>query len=445
LGEQILVTEDGGGYAFLSLADFERFLGGSLQKDEALWKDLQAKGFIKDHLDFQAARRRILDRRPLVWAGPNVHRVLVTERVAGGAEGRDMGLGTARAVVDWIFRTPASGLFLEISGGQPLLNWPIVRFVVSYARARAEKAGRTLAVSLAADADLLDEDRLTFLLGSKIGLWFTLDGPASLHDALRTAWAGADHATTTSWIRKAVELTSGEHEGFAPKPWVRVRVARRSLGREREIVEELVALGVGTCRFDYVGPPSPLAHSSEEPASPEEFVAFYRQAFDHLVRLGLKGKALKESRTLFLARRILAGDQWSQPELEPLDRIAYDPDGAVYVFDDGPDAPLGEGLRVGDVYGLSYNQLLNSTEHRAALAASVLEAQPLCSQCVYRAYCGVHPGASLETQGTIWGRLPVNARCRIAMGLFDHLFPRLQEWEVREKLMARWLEAPTAG
>lgn len=439
LGAQLLMTGDGGEYAALIPGDFERFLAGGVSKDEPLWKDLQAKGLVKDHIDFAAAARRALERRLLVWAGPNVHHIAVTERRRAQDPGTDMTLETARETVDWIFRTPAAALTLEISGGRPLLNWPLVRFLVLYARLRAQRSERALTLLLDADADLLDEAKLAFLLEQKVRLRFTLDGPPPVHDALAAAWGGAGYEATAAWIRRAVEATSGEHEGFAPKPLAAARVARRSLESEAALIEALVRLGVEEFALEYVGRGSRPAAAGEPLASPEEFAAAYRRAFTHLVKLGLRGKKLRERTALRYLARILNGQQWAYPELEPLDRLGYDPRGGVYAFDAGAEQPFLDVFRVGGIGELTFNAVLNSTLFRAALNASQLEAQPLCSQCAYRPYCGSDPALSLAGQGTLWGRTPANEACRVAMGVFDVLFERVQEWEAREKLFTRWL------
>lgn len=440
LGEQVLVTGEGGDHVVLSPRDFERFLQGQVVKDEVLWKDLQAKGFVKDHLDFKAVARKTLDRRLLVWAGPNVFRIAVTARRRPDEPGPDMSLETARAAVDWAFAAPAGSLKIEVAGGEPLLNWPAAAFIVRYARLRAGKSSRTLALTLATDALALDEEKFSFLAREKVGLRLTLDGPADLHDALRAAWGGADFAASALWLKRALEAASGEHEGFVPKPEVRCRVAKRSLGQAARIVDEFIRLGLETVSFEFVDAGGRLGAAGEPPASPEEFVAFWRQAFDHLVRADLKGKRLKESRALMVLRRILTGEQWAYPEREPLDRVAFDPVGAICLFDEGAELEGPEMFRVGNVGSMTFNAALASPAARAALTASQLEGQPLCSQCAYRPYCGLDPGAALQSQGTLWARMTDNERCRVYMGVFDHLFQRAQEWEVREKLFPQWLK-----
>ncbi len=405
VGGHVLVSGEQGGYALLSPGDFQRYLSGGLVKDEQLWKDLQAKGLVKDHIDFQGAARKTLDRRLLVWHGPNVHRVETT----------GMAPETARATVDWIFRTPATSLTVELSGGAPLESWDVTRFVIEYARASAEKTGRTLALSIDVDPERLDGGKFKVLVEHKAGLRFFFT---------RAPF------TASGWTAQAVAASSGEHEGFAPKPVAVFTVTREALGAERAVVEELVRQKFERVAFEF----------DETRASAAEYARFYREAFTWLVKAGLKDKPLKELNALRFLARILADRQWAYPEREAVDRVSYDAEGGITLFDEGPGRaePL---FRAGDVRQSSFNAVIDSAAARAGLTALQPDGQPLCAQCAYRPYCGgVGPAGAMREQGTLWGRTPDSARCQALMAVQDVMFERVQEWEARENLFAAWLK-----
>jgi hypothetical protein len=156
LNGRYLLTNDWGHHARVSAKDFRRLLKGQLKPQENLWKDLQAKGFIRDHMDFSGLARDYRKVKSFLWQGPSLHILVATLRcnhkclychssaVDASRTSTDMSLETARAAVDNIFQSPSPTLAIEFQGGEPLLNWPVVRFAIRYARARNKAEKRKL-------------------------------------------------------------------------------------------------------------------------------------------------------------------------------------------------------------------------------------------------------------------------------------------------------------
>ena len=156
LGGKVLVTAEGGRSAVLSEADYRRYLSGKVSAEEDLGKELADKGFLRNRQDFRGLAEESLRRNLLDWRGPNVHTVVVTLRcnfkclychasvVDPSRTDMDMTPETAQAVVDLIFQSPSPTLMIEFQGGEPLLNWPVVKFITRYARKKNEAHGKTL-------------------------------------------------------------------------------------------------------------------------------------------------------------------------------------------------------------------------------------------------------------------------------------------------------------
>src|SRR5438105_9247619 len=77
---RILVTNDAGHHADLSHSDFDRLLGGTLKEDEPVFKDLAAKGFLKDRMDFKALIKTYQKKNAFFWWAPALQIVVVTLR-----------------------------------------------------------------------------------------------------------------------------------------------------------------------------------------------------------------------------------------------------------------------------------------------------------------------------------------------------------------------------
>jgi sulfatase maturation enzyme AslB (radical SAM superfamily) len=55
-----------------------------------------------------------------------------------------MDTATAKSVVDFIFQSPSPVITLEFTGGEPLLNYPIVKYMIEYAEKLNENTIRIL-------------------------------------------------------------------------------------------------------------------------------------------------------------------------------------------------------------------------------------------------------------------------------------------------------------
>ena len=94
---------------------------------------------------------------------------------------------TAQAAVDYFFRDSAGRRALHITffGGETLMNFPLLKRVVEYARAKAAEEGRYIDFSLTTNATLLTPEIIGFLAENHVGVTVSIDGPKEMNDALR--------------------------------------------------------------------------------------------------------------------------------------------------------------------------------------------------------------------------------------------------------------------
>ena len=452
VGGRVLVTSDGGDRAMLSEADYARYLSGTVTDDEPLGKELLDKSLLRDRLDLPWLARRLSERHLLDWGGVNVHTIVVTRRcnfkclychasVVGADDlSTDMSLETARQVVDLIFQSPSPTLMLEFQGGEPLLNWPVIKFIVGYAKLKNKAAKRALHFGLISNFSLLDDETLEFLAAHGVSFCTSLDGPEDLHNQNRLYLGGNSHAHVVAALKKIQARRAGGLKLDTPNAIC--TVTRQSFGRHREIIDQLVGLGLERVQF---GPLDPIGFARKSwpqiGYTSAEFVEFYGQALDYLIELNLKGVRAYEKMTLILLIRALQGGHWRFPNADGLARLAYNHDGAVYTCEDAR-LLAAEGdpfFKIGDAATATYGSLLEHPTVRASTLAALPYSQPQCSQCAYSAYCTVMPVYNHQTQGGLWGRMPDNGWCEKMMGLFDLIFAKLEDPGSR-KVLESWLE-----
>ncbi len=190
---------------------------------------------------------------------------------------RAMSWEVARRAVDFLFEHSGQSdrVSLTFFGGEPLLNFKLIRQTVDYAEQRATELGKHIDFSLTTNATLLTRQVIDFLAEHRIGVTVSIDGPRELNDRLRVFPSGrgsydviapkiADllRRHTTRPIGARVTLTSAVREverifdylidlgfhdvGFAP---VTTAVGRDYALSEEALAEVLQQFEILTERF----------------------------------------------------------------------------------------------------------------------------------------------------------------------------------------------------
>jgi uncharacterized protein len=112
------------------------------------------------------------------------------------------GRAALKAIVDAAIRHNFSGLKLKYAGGEPTLNFGVVRSLHRSAQLLAASTGLTLEAVLLTNGVKLTGDTLTFLRDNQLRLMISLDGLSTAHDAQRPA---ADGLSSVCRVREGIE------------------------------------------------------------------------------------------------------------------------------------------------------------------------------------------------------------------------------------------------
>ncbi|MBI5478979.1 MAG: His-Xaa-Ser system radical SAM maturase HxsB [Deltaproteobacteria bacterium] len=461
LGSRCLLTTDAGEFGFVTQAELEQLLAGTLPLDAPAREALREMGLLDGGRAAPDTAARIAERKAFLSVGPCLHVLVVTlrcnqrcaychaSRRPMSTTGVDMTTDVAERAVRVAFQSPAPSLTFEFQGGEPLANLPVVRHAVEVALDLNRSARKRLTFSLVTNLSLMDEDMLAWILDRRLQVCTSLDGPADLHDRIRPLSGGSSHAATVQWMER---LNRGyEERGLDPELYhveALATVTRESLGRGRDIVDEYVRRGL---RGLFLRPLNPFGFA-RRPArrlgyTTDEFLAFYRETLDHVIDLNLRGTDLVERLAgIFLAKILSPTDPNFLDIRSPcgagIGQIAYGHDGQVFSCDEGRMVhQMGDPIfRLGDLERDGYGDLVESGVVRSLAVASCLEALPGCTDCAYLPYCGTCPVFNYTTQGNIFGRMPDNEKCRLHLGLMDHLFGLLASDDGldRRRVFERW-------
>ena len=97
-----------------------------------------------------------------------------------------MSQDTAQKALDFLFsHSEGKNIWISFQGGEPLLNFGIVKFVIETCEEHAKKTGKHFDYSLTTNGTLLSEEIYNFFARYKVDLGISLDGDKRTHDSAR--------------------------------------------------------------------------------------------------------------------------------------------------------------------------------------------------------------------------------------------------------------------
>ena len=119
-----------------------------------------------------------------------------------------MSVDTGKAAIDFLVKNSGSAKILDIDffGGEPLLNWNVVKELVTYARESEKTHGKRFRFTLTTNGLLIDDDVITFTNRYFHNVVLSLDGRPEVHDAMRKLnGGGGTYDEVAPKIKKLVD------------------------------------------------------------------------------------------------------------------------------------------------------------------------------------------------------------------------------------------------
>jgi uncharacterized protein len=299
LGHRYLVTNEVGEHYLVARDQLMALVDGDLDPRSDIYRNLRARHFLYDEesdsaIDLLALKVRT--RYAPIRHFTALHIFVVTlrcdyscpycqvSRQTEDVARFDMDEETARRSLDLVFRSPSEAIKIEFQGGEPLLNFPMIRFVVDEAKKINEVEKRDLQFVIATNLTFVDDEVLSFCEANGIYISTSLDGPADLHNANRPRPKKDGHKR----VREKIELIRSR---LGPdRVAALMTTTDKSLDRPREIIDEYLDAGFQDI---FLRPISPYGfaiktHQAEK-YDFERFFAFYCEALDYILELNRRG------------------------------------------------------------------------------------------------------------------------------------------------------------
>ncbi len=125
-----------------------------------------------------------------------------------------MSFETGKRALDYLVEHSGARRNLEVDffGGEPLMNWDVVKRLVAYARSIEKEKGKNFRFTLTTNGMLIDDDVIDFCNREMSNVVLSLDGRKEIHDRLRVDASGrGSYDRIVPKFQKLVEARGGRN------------------------------------------------------------------------------------------------------------------------------------------------------------------------------------------------------------------------------------------
>lgn len=444
MNERELLVNEAGEYHFAPAGTVERLLNDSLFPTSELYADLKAKHFLFDDtssplLDILAAKIRT--KFDHINGGTKLHIFVVTLRCEHSCEycqvsrqvstrdEFDMSRDTADRAIEMMMDSPSPAITLEFQGGEPLLAFDLIQYIVPKAKKLASEKGKILNIVVCTNLACITDEILSYLREEGIKVSTSLDGPAFLHNKNRPRRGGDSYEKAIEGIRRCRDVLGKESVAAL------MTTTSASLDHVTEIVDEYVQQDFHSV---FLRPISPYGFAVKTRHRTgyemEKFLEFYKKGLDYILQINRGGYYLAEVYSQILLTKILTpGSTYyvdmQSPAGEAWNVLVYNYDGDVYASDESRMlAEMGDRtFRLGNVHRDNRRSIFTGNAALEMFRASCNQSLAGCSDCAFQSFCAADPVYHYSTQGDMYGNRPTSGFCTRNMAVLKHLFSLIEE------------------
>lgn len=442
---EVLLVNDLGDYYFLHGSDFYKFINKDLDTDTDIFLNLKSKNFLYDKflpqiIDVSATKYRT--KNQFLYDYTSLHMFVVTQRcnqqctychASSQSESSgnvyDMDRESARKSVEFAFKSPSPNIKMEFQGGEPLLNFDIVKTIVEHAERLNEQHQKRLEFVVCTNLIKLKKEHLDFFKEHEIVISTSLDGPREIHNKCRKLRNGSgSYDLVVPNIEWAInELGQGRVSAL-------MTATPFNIKRLKEVVDEYINQKLG---YIFIRNLNPFGYAYDNEIlyyGLNQFIEGYREALDYIIQLNLQGIFFPEVFASILLSRILTPFSTGFVDLQSpsgagICGVIYDVNGDIFVSDEARMISKTTGDKyfcIGNVHKSSWKEAFCSSKFHNIVFNSCIDALPGCSWCVYKPYCGSDPVINYFAQSDIIGHRPTSEFCQKHHAIFDLLFDYLE-------------------
>jgi His-Xaa-Ser system radical SAM maturase HxsB len=455
LNGSVLLTNMVGEHVFVEPENFELLTRGELSLDSPTLRRLRGKHIVRLVGEELPVELLALKTRTRYWRLSEftaLHMFVVSlrcehscpycqvSRQSADKALYDMTEETAVRALEMTFRSPSPHIKIEFQGGEPLLNFPLIEFIVDRANELNQVEQRRLTFVIASNLALLDDKIIAFCRVHNVQLSTSLDGPADLHNRNRPRPGG------DSWERAVDGIRRVREELGTDSISALMTTTAASLERPEEIIDTYLEQGL---REVFLRPLSPYGFAVKTKIHAaydvDRWLSFYKRGLEYILVLNDRGIDIRERYASIVLKKMLTnGDpryvDLASPAGIGIAALAYNYNGDVYASDEG--RMLAEmndtTFLLGNVHADTYEEILLSDALLTPLEESFTGSVPMCSDCAFESWCGADPVFHHATQQDSVGHKAWSAFHRRNSGMFKLLLGRYESDARARQLFRAW-------
>lgn len=454
-GDDVVLTNFVGEFVILKREKLDEVVHKRLLPSDEIYSLLRTRHFIKEASDTASIQLLGLKTRTKysnIRNFTSLHLFVVSLRcdhscpycqVSRQSENKaafDMTEETADQALKIVFRSPNPAIKIEFQGGEPLLNFDLIRHVVLKAKKINEVEKRDLQFVITTTLSLITDEILDFCKDHKIFLSSSLDGPEDLHNRNRPRPGKDSHARFVEGLQKARGKLGYDSVSAL------MTTAPASLPRVRDIIDEYLKHDLDGIFLRHLSPYGfAIKTKSFDAYNVDRWLEFYREGLDYIVELNKQGFRFTEHfASLLLTKMFTSSDPGFVDLMNPtgagISAVVFNYDGDVYASDESRMLrEMGDTtFKIGNLHTNTYEEIFTSEVLLNALDDSFTMSAPMCSDCAFEPWCGAEPVFHHAIFGDVLGRKPESEFCKRIMGVVRHLLKAMQTDPEAKEIFMRW-------
>jgi len=353
----------------------------------------------------------------------------------------DMTPAQAGRAIDFMFKSPSPSIKVEFQGGESLLNFDLVRYIVEKVEERNIAEARNVVFVIATNLAPLADEHLAFCREHNIYISTSLDGPRELHNRNRPRPGRDSYEKSIAGIRRVRDALGPD------KVAALMTTTEASLSQPIEIIDEYVRQGFNSIFLRSISPYGfavKTGHADRYLMS--QWLEFYIRGLAHIIELNCQGVPFREEYSILVLRKLLTPYATSYVDLQSpagigISCIVFNYDGDIYASDESRMlAEMGDKtFRLGNVLTHSFEDVFRSETLRRILLETMTEGMPMCADCGVQPYCGSDPVYHHAVQADWVGFKPTSGFCQKNMGIIRHLIKLLEDDPRAARVLRSWL------
>jgi His-Xaa-Ser system radical SAM maturase HxsB len=454
--DEVILTNAVGEFLFLSRAKLDLLVNHQLEPNDADYQNLRARHFLRETgnaapIELLALKTRTKLKNLANFT--NLHLFVVTLRcdhscqycqVSRQSQDKskfDMTNDTADKALEIVFKSPNPAIKIEFQGGEPLLNFDLIKYVVEQAEEINQLAKRNLQFVIATTLSLATTEILEYCRDHKIYLSSSLDGPEDLHNKNRPRLGRDSHQKFVVGLKKARDIVGYDSVSAL------MTTSPASLGRVRDIIDEYIAHGFDSIFLRHLSPYGfALKTKSYQDYDVEKWLSFYKEGMNYIIELNKQGISFKEQYSVILLTKMLTSNDpgfidLMNPSGAGVAAVVFNYDGDVYASDESRMLhEMGDSsFKLGNLHLNNYEAFFTSNVLLNTLEDSFTSSIPMCSDCAFEQWCGADPVFHYAMYGDILGRKPESEFCKRMMGVTKYLIEAMRNDKDIKKIFTRWV------